>query len=42
MCELCEGSDREGVFDRRAEDCQEGIEGEPGQENGEEISEWSG
>ena len=32
MCELREGSGREGVFDRRAEDCEEGAEGESGEE----------
>ena len=30
--ELCEGSGREGIFDRGAEDREEGAEGEPGEE----------
>ena len=32
MCKLRERSGREGVFDRRAEDCEKGAEGESGEE----------
>ena len=32
MFKLREGQGREGVFDRGAEDCEEGAEGEPGEE----------
>ena len=32
MFKLRKGQGREGVFDRGAEDCEEGAEGEPGEE----------
>ena len=32
MFELREGQSRQGVFDRGAEDCEEGTEGESGEE----------
>ena len=38
MCQLREGSNREGVLDRGAEDREEGVEGESGKEDREEIS----
>jgi len=37
MRQLCEGQDRESVFDRGAKDREEGVEGEPGEEVGEEM-----
>ena len=31
-CQLCTRSSRESVFNRRAEDCEEGAQGEPAEE----------
>lgn len=42
MFELCEGQGSEGIFDRGAEDCEEGAQGKSGEEALGECIVWKG